>query len=402
MELPRLKISPRMREIMGYPRFADAKPRMLIFRSHYWLDAACERAAAALGWSTRAITMTMEGATPRETIAELFYALTDFRPDFILSINLSGMDEQGLFARFFDDLALPHVTWFVDDPRTIMIERDCFGGDHAVALSWEKRYIPWLEARGFGAVHYMPLAADTTLFNGQPGMDTVGPASFVGNSMREQAEKEWVWVREHPVLCGAVEDAFARGRVTRANFALGLSAMLEPAALATFDEHERRHAEILLFVEGTRRLRAELLAGLAGSAVVARGDIGWHEVTPHVGPPVNYEQELAGHYRTCPVNLNCTSIQMATTVNQRVFDCAAAGGFLLTDAQADLDGLFDVQRECATYTSLEACREQVSHYLAHPRERLAIAQQAHARVLGEHTYENRLIAIETLLRKRFL
>lgn len=390
-----------MREIMGYRRFAGPKPRMLLFRSHYWLDAACEKAAAALGWETRSITMTMEGAAPRETIAELLYALAEFRPDFLLSINLSGMDEQGLFARFFDDLALPHVTWFVDDPRTIMIDRDCFGGSHAVALSWEPAYIPWLEARGFGLVAEMPLAADTSLFDAPPAATWHDPPSFVGNSMRGPAEKEWAWVRERPTLAAAVDDAFARGMVTRERFAEGLGAILEPAALAAFDEHERRHAEILIFVEGTRRLREALLSALTPEGVVARGDVGWAAVTPHTGPPVDYARELPAHYRACPVNLNCTSIQMAAAVNQRVFDCAAAGGFLLTDAQPSLDALFDLPRECATFATPGECHEKLRHYLANPQARVDIASRARARVLGEHTYRHRLQEMAKMLRQRF-
>jgi spore maturation protein CgeB len=401
MQPPRLNISPRMREIMGYPRFSGPKPRMLLFRSHYWLDAACEQAAAKLGWETRSILMKMEGAAPRETIAELLYALAEFRPDFLLSINLSGMDEQGLFARFFDDLALPHVTWFVDDPRTIMINRDCFGGAHSVALSWEKAYLPWLEARGFGLVAEMPLAADTSIFDAPPATAWHEPPSFVGNSMQAPAEREWAWVRERPLLAAAVDDAFARGVVNREHFALGLEAMFEPGALSGFDEHERRHAEILLFVEATRRVRATWIGGLADLGAVARGDAGWRTVTPHVGGPLDYARELPAFYRTCAVNLNGTSIQMATTVNQRVFDCAAAGGFLLTDAQTGLGELFDVEQECATYASLEECREKLAHYLANPQARMDMAARARKRVLGEHTYGQRLLEIARLLRERF-
>lgn len=401
MDAPRLNISPRLREIMGYRKFAAQHPRMLVLRSHYWLDAACIRAAERMGWEVHEVPTLMEGALPREHVERLFFALASFRPDFVLSINLSGMDEQGLFARFFDDLELPLVTWFVDDPRTIMLDRACYGGTNHIALTWDTAYADYLRARGFAEAHYMPLAADTGIFDAEPAEAWPHPPSFVGNSMAAQAAREWAWVTERPVLAEAVTRALEEGRVTREHFGEGLAAMLGEACAAGLDEHERRHAEILLFVEGTRRMRRALLARLADLKVHARGDAGWRDITPHFGPPLDYEHALPAFYRDCAINLNITSIQMPNAVNQRVFDCPAAGGFLLTDAQLALNALFEPERETVTFASLEECREQVARFSAHPGERRAIAQRAKQRVLGEHTYAHRLERLRLLLQDRF-
>ena len=92
---------------------------------------------------------------------------------------------------------------------------------------------------------------------------------------------------------------------------------------------------------------------------------------------------------------------MASAVNQRVFDCPAAGGFLLTDAQAQLDSLFDIETEAAVYHSFEECAEQYRRYRKYPAERMAIARRARERVLNEHTYRHRLQAIVEIVRERF-
>jgi len=401
MEAARLKVSDRLRALMAYPKLAAPTPRMLVLESNYWLDTACLNAAQALRWEIARVPVVTEGKMPRDMVAALLNTLTEFRPDFVLSINLSAMDEQGLFAGLFADLAVPHVTWFVDDPRTILMGRDIYGSDFALAFTWEAAYISYLRACGFVEVHLLTLAVDPLVFNAEPAAKGVFPPTFVGNSMTDFAAREWAWIEQHPAIAQAVHNAFDAGRVTRENFGLGLAALLGLPTLDAFDPHEQRHAELLCFIEGTRRLRREVVQALQSDGLAVRGDEAWREHTAQCGPYLNYTQELPAFYRDCEVNLNITSIQMPTTVNQRVFDCPASGGFLLTDAQAALGELFDVQSEIAEYHSIEECRELLRFYRAHPHARRAIIERARKRILGEHTYAHRLQQIVEVVRSRF-
>ena len=113
---------------------------------------------------------------------------------------------------------------------------------------------------------------------------------------------------------------------------------------------------------------------------------------------MSYSEELAPFYRDCIVNVNSTSIQMATAVNQRVFDCPGAGGFLLTDHQASLADLFDMESEVAVYSTLEEAREQLRWFKERPEARKEIVERARKRILGEHTYRHRLEAMVALLK----
>ncbi len=399
MESPRLRISDTLRSLMTYPKLAGERPRVLIPESQYWLDTACIHAARAMGWDVVHPPIAMVGHMPREMIARFLETLTAFRPDFILSINLGGMDEMGLFSALFADLEIPHVTWFVDDPRTILMGRTCYASPHAIALTWERAYVPSLEQAGFAEVHVMPLAVDDTIFNAPPAEAAHRPPAFVGNSMTDFAQREWIWIEERPALALAVRDALAAGRVTRERFGLGMQAVLENAGV--LDTQELRHVELFCFIEGTRRLRMETVQALEPEGLMVFGDEAWR---PHVaagGGFVNYTGELPAFYRDCEVNLNITSIQMATAVNQRVFDCPAAGGFLLTDAQASLDELFDAPNETARYHSLEEARDLLRFYRAHPKARHDIVNRARTRILGEHTYRHRLMQILAILRSRY-
>ena len=401
MELPRLKVSPRLRELMAYDKLAGAVPRVLVLESQYWLDVACMNAARGLGWEIATAPVRMEGVLPRGDIERLLTTLGEFRPDFILSVNFSGMDVQGLFARLFEDLAIPYVVWFVDDPRTILMDRDVYASAYTVALTWERAYVEYLEAVGFPVVEYLPLAVDATVFNAEPAESWEHGPAFVGNSMNHVAERERSCVETQPELAEAMARAFEAGRVTREGFGRGLEALLERDLLENLDAEQRRHAELVFFVEGTRRLRHALVRSLEPEGLEVYGDEGWQEVTAKANGPLNYTEQLPGFYRACEVNLNSTSIQMPAAVNQRVFDCPAAGGFLLTDAQADLHELFDAEREVACYASAEECAALFREYRAHPEARREVVRRARKRVLGEHTYVHRLERIVAIVRERF-
>ena len=390
-----------MRAMMAYDKLAGPVPRMLVLRSRYWLDDAAINAARQLRWEVETVPVVQEGRLPRDAIERLLTTLGLFKPDFVLSVNLAGMDLDGLFAGLFEDLQVPYVTWFVDDPRTIIMGRSIYASPYAVALTWEPAYRGYLLEVGFPEVHYMPLAVDATVFNAEPAETWEFPPTFVGNSMAEFAEREWVWLNQHAELAAAMRRAFEEGLVTRKRFAVGLSALLPDELVGRLDEHERRHAELVFFIEGTRRLRRDLIGRLAREGLEVRGDDAWREVVQSAKPAVSYTGALPAFYRACEINVNTTSIQMPTAVNQRVFDGPAAGGFLLTDAQSALQDLFDRRDEVVCYESVEQCAELLQWYRRHPAARRDVVSRARKRILSDHTYLHRLKAIASILQERF-
>lgn len=386
---------------MVYDKLAGAAPRILVLESQYWLDSACIAAAAGRGWEVASVPTIMEGRMSREMFKTFIERLTHFKPDFVLSVNMAGMDVGGMISGLFEDLCIPLVAWFVDDPRTILMNRTIYSNTFTVALTWEAGYQPYLQGLGFPHVYHLPLAADTSVFDSPPLEQSTLPPSFVGSAMIASANQTWEWIEKRPHLARVVLDAFDSGNVTRENFILGCEAMMGEEAVLGLDPDEWRHAEMFCFIEGTRRLRRDLVRRLLPEGLCVHGGSDWQIEFPDAKPPVHYREELPVLYRQSEINLNTTSIQMPTTVNQRVFDCPAAGGFLLTDAQMELGQLFDLNREVVAYQSLDECVELYRYYRTHPKERAAIAARARDRVLAEHTYAHRLDEIVGIIRCRF-
>ncbi|MFP4500099.1 MAG: glycosyltransferase [Candidatus Hydrogenedentota bacterium] len=396
----RLEITPGMRAILDYPRFRG-NTRLLVLDTGYFFDQSWVRAAKSLGWAVTSVASAMVGGLTREQISMLFTTIGEFKPDFILTSNYAGMDTQGVFARFFEDARIPYVSWFTDTPRMILFGREMHLSPYSVAATWERAYTRHFEAIGFPHVFFMPHATDPALFNGMPADSWEREVAFVGTSMVEQTSQALEKHEHLPCVVEAVKQAFAEGRVTRETYVRGMAAILGDDLLAPLNTSERRNVELLINYEATRRQREALASSLAPLGIEVRGDAYWKAIVENAGPGLDYFNELAPFFCGTQVNVNSTSLQMRWAVNQRVFDCPAAGGFLITDDQADMGEFFEPDVEAVTYRSLDELRDKVVYYLAHPEARRAVVHAARERILAEHTHAHRLEALDAFVRAHY-
>ncbi len=374
---------------------------MLVLETDYFFERSWHRAAQSLGWKSEGVPSAMVGSLTRDDVHKLFLAVAEFRPDFILASNYAGMDSEGMFSRFFEDARIPYVSWFTDTPRMILYDRKIHASPFSVAATWERAYVGHFQKLGFEHVFYMPLATDPEIFHGAARDNCDRRLAFVGTSMIEQANEAWEKFDHLPEVARALLAAFAQGTITREAFAEGIGAIVPPELLQDRTASELRHIELCIIYEATRRQRADLVMRLEPCGVEVRGDPHWKHLTPRADGSVGYFTDLAPYYRDTLINLNSTSLQMKTAVNQRVFDCPASGGFLITDGQADLDDLFECVSEMVTYATLDELEDKTAYYLRHPDERVVIVERAQQRIASRHTHACRLKSLETYLRERY-
>ncbi len=75
---------------------------------------------------------------------------------------------------------------------------------------------------------------------------------------------------------------------------------------------------------------------------------------------------------------------------ERCYGVPARGGFVLSDQRRHAADDFDLKQEWAEYESLDDCVSKIQFYLAHFPQTRQIAEAAHVRVMGQHTYEHRV------------
>ncbi len=99
-------------------------------------------------------------------------------------------------------------------------------------------------------------------------------------------------------------------------------------------------------------------------------------------------EEVGRVYSQSRIVFNCS---IAGDVTMRIFEGAACGALVLTDAIANgLEELFEIGREIVVYRDDEDLLDKITYYLAHEEEREAIARAGQRRTLQEHTYLHRV------------
>ncbi len=108
---------------------------------------------------------------------------------------------------------------------------------------------------------------------------------------------------------------------------------------------------------------------------------------------VDYWTEMPKVFAGSKINLNMTIPNIKSGVPLRVYDVLGAGGFLITNFQAELPMIFENEKHMVYYYDQRDLYEKVDFYLRHDSERARIASAGHAYVSANCTYEQRLKTI---------
>jgi len=95
-------------------------------------------------------------------------------------------------------------------------------------------------------------------------------------------------------------------------------------------------------------------------------------------------------FRGAKIVLNTLHYGEIGSVNARLFEATACGGFVLTHRAPTLGEFFEDGKEVASFESASELRASVRHYLEADEDRMAIAEAGRARAHRDHTYEVRL------------
>ncbi len=392
---------------LRYPKFREDACSVVLIDFGYFLTREIEAALGSLGHQVIKVPVSKEEGG-EVIVSRLIKKIYEFKPDFILTINHLGLDEDGALTSFLESIEMPLASWYVDSPNLIVRAFDRNISPYVSLFLWDRGYIKDMEALGFESVTYLPLATDGAVFRPIKNRKRLSryqcDVSFVGNSRVVPALESLKRIPSG--LYPLVEKT-----------ALLLSSMRMPfdEVLATLENeelslHDSLSAQERLDFEAAILWRATLLYRLSCVEVLKdfhpriHGDEDWKKLLGNgytFGPPLNYYGELPAFYNSCKINFNATSLQMLDAVNQRVFDVPACGAFLLTDHQEAIKELFDVGKEVVTYKNRDEIPELVEFYLRNPKEREMIAQRGRERVLREHTYRHRLDSIIQFMKNRY-
>ena len=308
---------------------------------------------------------------------------------------------------------IPYIAWIWDAPQDVLFHESIRLGN-SYLFDFDRRQAEETAARGAAHVQHMPLAGNvhrmeqielTEADERRVACDI----SFIGSLY---GGEDWSFAEEQlseptrDALRTVIEQGIARwdgtdrltGRLSEEQIAeiaggmtehpyirsvMGDRTYIEQVKLARHIAHRER-------VEALRRLawRGLRLYTWNGERALAESLTG-----VHAEGQLDYLAEVPKAYFLSRINLNLTLPSIRSGVPLRVFEILAAGGFVLTNYQAELEDLFVIGQEIEAFHSLEEMEDKVAYYLSHEEERLRITRRGYQKVRDRYSYEQQTARI---------
>lgn len=106
--------------------------------------------------------------------------------------------------------------------------------------------------------------------------------------------------------------------------------------------------------------------------------------------PIDYYDVMPYVFRCSRVNLNISLRSIRSGIPLRAFDIIGAGGFLLSNYQADFADCFTAGEDYDFYEDEADLLGKLDYYLSHDAIREEMAANAHRKLAGQHTFVHRI------------
>jgi len=103
------------------------------------------------------------------------------------------------------------------------------------------------------------------------------------------------------------------------------------------------------------------------------------------------DKEYFSALKSCKIGIDFSvSGSGYLNVKSKTFELAAAGIMIMTNKFSEMQNYFRYGVEIVGFENPDDLREKCEYYLDHEAERIAIAENGHARFLQEHTWAKRI------------
>lgn len=113
---------------------------------------------------------------------------------------------------------------------------------------------------------------------------------------------------------------------------------------------------------------------------------------------VEYWTQMPKVFYGSDINLNFTIPNIKSGIPLRMWDVLGAGGFLLTNFQAETPMYFDEGHDLVSFYNEEDLLRKADYYMEHPNERKQIAINGQQKVRKYHSYQIRMEELLRILR----
>lgn len=307
--------------------------------------------------------------------------------------------------------ALPYIAFVYDSPLVSLYSYTILNPCNHVFIFDKAQY--WdLQKEQIKTVHYAPLAVNTARLDRQlknrPAHADGAPVydcdiAFVGSMYNEKHNLFDRFAGLPPYVKGYLDAVMqAQSKVYGYYF---IEELLTPDILKALQERvpvspNKDGVETASYLYAyyfiARKLAALERQDLLG-AVSKRFNTRLYTQNPTPGlpeihnmGPVDYYDGMPAVFAGSRINLNISLRSIRSGIPLRALDIMGAGGFLLSNYQADFYDFFTPGEDLVLFDSKEDLLDKCAYYLRHDHERRRIAQNGLAQIRAHHTWEIRL------------
>lgn len=360
-----------------------------------------------LGYTIKNINLQISAqGFDQEACDKIKDVLSIYKPKWVISYDFSESISQACMEE-----NVPYIAWVYDNPQQEIYTRYAHNPNNYIFV-FDKQQQKYLKQTGIKHVYHMPLAVhgDKIRLSLQQGrkckQEYEAEVSFVGQLYRiksletiiEQADariQEEMETSISSCLLNWNPHIKITGKLT--NTCVEYFSKTDGYKIARcypyVSEQFYYEAAVLSRILANRE-RVTILNHLAEKYDVKfytfDKDVSQLSEAVKVCQGAKYDMEVSNVYRQTKINLNITLHCIETGIPQRVFDVMAAGGFLLSNYQEELEELFVDGEDLVIYHNLEELERYVGYYLTHEEERQRIAKNGQEKVLKYHDLHTRM------------
>lgn len=341
--------------------------------------------------------------------------IRNFAPDFVFSFNYFPI--VSLACKKVD---MRYVCWVYDNPYVMLYSYTIIYPGNYVFVFDKELYLEFHHA-GISTVYYLPLAANTDRLSQMEASPCHN--AFISGKWLNKADLAFVgslYTEKHqfyqrlsgitPYTRGYLEGIMAAQKhVYGYNF---IQELLSPHIVedlmralpmqpdpTSVESVEFLYAQYVINRQITSTERIELLTAIGERfsydlytpnetitlpGCINHGPVDYYDMAPYV-------------FKHARINLNITLRSIKSGIPLRAFDILGAGGFLLSNYQADFGDCYVPDEDFVFFESKEDLLRKIGYYLAHEDERATIAQNGFRKTASQHTYKHRIEEILSIL-----
>lgn len=301
-------------------------------------------------------------------------------------------------------IGVKYISWVFDSPHLTLYSKTVLNDCNEIYL-FDYCVYHEMSEKNRGNVHYLPLAVNAGRLSEQEKFYEPGylyEVSFVGNMYNNEYNfyDQIKYLPEYikGYLEGSMQAQLKIYGYDFLNEQLNqeiMNQILRYVKLGMSDQYFPAEKEIFLNMlrrKMTVMERMEFMKAISEHFPTA---LYTHSATPELPKVKNmgyaeYLKQMPEVFKRSKINLNITLRSILSGIPLRVLDIMGAGGFVLSNYQAEIEEHFKMEEEIVVYGSLEECIEKIAYYLAQDDKRERIAENGCRRVRQEFSYENQL------------